>query len=76
MHLSVGESLYIGFCMFSFKFRHLPNTNGAHMYVPRMSMDPRFAYPTHIPRHGNPSLSHVPHNFNMQVYKLTKKYKT
>lgn len=55
--------------MFSCKFHHLPNTNGAPMYAPRMSMDPRFGYPTHIPRHGNPSLSHVPHNFNMQVYK-------
>lgn len=33
-------------------------------------MDSRFGYPTYIPRHGNPSLNHVPPNFNMQVYKL------
>lgn len=56
--------------MFSRKFHHLPNTNGAHMYAPRMPMDSRFGYPTYIPRHGNPSLNHVPPNFNMQVYKL------
>lgn len=69
MHLKIGESFKIVFCMFSCKFRHLPNANGAHMYAPRMAMDPRFGYQTHIPRHGSPSLSHVPHNFNMQVCK-------
>lgn len=46
----------------------MPNTNGAQMYAPGMPMDPRFGYQPHIPRHGNPSLNHVPHNFNMQVY--------
>lgn len=56
--------------MFSRKFHHLPNANGAHMYAPRMPMDSRFGYPTYSPRHGNPSLNHVPPNFNMQVYKL------
>lgn len=71
MHLKKkGESFKIVFCMFSCKFRHLPNANGAHMYAPRMAMDPRFGYPTHIPRHGNPSLSHIPHNFTMQVCQL------
>lgn len=32
-------------------------------------MDPRFSYPAHIPRHGDPSLNRLPHNFNMQVCK-------
>ncbi|XP_070763704.1 chromatin remodeling regulator CECR2 [Enoplosus armatus] len=40
--------------------------HGPHMYVQRMAMDPRFAYPAHIPRHGDPSLNRMPHNFNMQ----------
>lgn len=39
------------------------------MYSQRMAMDPRFAYPAHIPRHRDPNLSHLPHNFNMQVYR-------
>lgn len=39
------------------------------MYAQRMAMDPHFAYPAHIPRHGDPSLSRLPHNFNMQVYR-------
>ncbi|KAL6107125.1 cecr2 [Pungitius sinensis] len=37
-----------------------------HMYGQRMAMDPRFSYPAHIPRHGDPSLNRLPHNFNMQ----------
>ncbi|XP_044049359.1 cat eye syndrome critical region protein 2 isoform X2 [Siniperca chuatsi] len=40
--------------------------HGPHMYAQRMAMDPRFAYPAHIPRHGDPSLNRLPHNFNMQ----------
>ncbi|XP_033997334.1 cat eye syndrome critical region protein 2 homolog [Trematomus bernacchii] len=43
-----------------------PGPHGPHMYGQRMAMDPRFAYPAHIPRHGDPSLNHMPHNFNMQ----------
>lgn len=44
-----------------------PGLHGPHMYAQRMAMDPRFAYPAHIRRHGDPSLNHVPRNFNMQV---------
>ncbi|KAM7414152.1 hypothetical protein PAMA_019124 [Pampus argenteus] len=40
--------------------------HGPHMYAHRMAMDPRFAYPAHIPRHGDPSLNRLPHNYNMQ----------
>ncbi|XP_075938189.1 chromatin remodeling regulator CECR2 [Anarhichas minor] len=40
--------------------------HGPHMYGQRMAMDPRFSYPAHISRHGDPSLNHLPHNFNMQ----------
>eukprot|EP00066_Takifugu_rubripes_P016033 XP_011605299.1 PREDICTED: cat eye syndrome critical region protein 2 isoform X4 [Takifugu rubripes] len=54
------------------QFHHLPNTNGAHMYAPRMPMDSRFGYPTYIPRHGNPSLNHVPPNFNMQHHRVER----
>uniref|UniRef100_A0A8D3AJ59 Bromo domain-containing protein n=1 Tax=Scophthalmus maximus TaxID=52904 RepID=A0A8D3AJ59_SCOMX len=43
-----------------------PGLHGPHMYAQRMAMDPRFAYPAHIRRHGDPSLNHVPRNFNMQ----------
>ncbi|XP_049429400.1 cat eye syndrome critical region protein 2 isoform X3 [Epinephelus fuscoguttatus] len=43
-----------------------PGPHGPHMYGQRMAMDPRFAYPGHIPRHGDPGLNHLPHNFNMQ----------
>lgn len=39
------------------------------MYAQRMAMDPRFAHPAHIPRHRDPNLSRLPHNFNMQVYR-------
>ncbi|KAG7521553.1 cat eye syndrome critical region protein 2 [Solea senegalensis] len=39
---------------------------GPHMYAQRMAMDPRFAYPAHISRHGDPNLNHFPRNFNMQ----------
>ncbi|XP_077423380.1 chromatin remodeling regulator CECR2 isoform X2 [Vanacampus margaritifer] len=39
---------------------------GPHMYAHRMSMDPHFAYPGHIPRHGDPSSNRLPHNFNVQ----------
>ncbi|XP_022605691.1 cat eye syndrome critical region protein 2 [Seriola dumerili] len=40
--------------------------HGPHMYAQRMAMDPRFAYPGHIPRHGDPNLNRLPRNFNMQ----------
>ncbi|XP_062276069.1 chromatin remodeling regulator CECR2 isoform X1 [Scomber scombrus] len=43
-----------------------PGPHGPHMYAHRMAMDPRFTYPAHIPRHGDPSLNRLPHNFNMQ----------
>uniref|UniRef100_A0A3B4XJT8 Cat eye syndrome critical region protein 2 homolog n=1 Tax=Seriola lalandi dorsalis TaxID=1841481 RepID=A0A3B4XJT8_SERLL len=43
-----------------------PGPHGPHMYAQRMAMDPRFAYPGHIPRHGDPNLNRLPHNFNMQ----------
>ncbi|KAM9854084.1 chromatin remodeling regulator CECR2 [Aulostomus maculatus] len=40
--------------------------HGPHMYDHRMAMDPRFGYPGHIPRHGDPNLNRLPHNFNMK----------
>lgn len=40
--------------------------HGPHMYAQRMAMDPRFGYPVHIPRHGDPNMNRMPHNFNMQ----------
>ncbi|XP_041853154.1 cat eye syndrome critical region protein 2 isoform X2 [Melanotaenia boesemani] len=40
--------------------------HGPHMYAQRMAMDPRFSYPVHIPRHGDPNLNRLPHSFNMQ----------
>ncbi|XP_054632188.1 chromatin remodeling regulator CECR2 isoform X2 [Dunckerocampus dactyliophorus] len=43
-----------------------PGPHGPHMYAHRMGMDPRFAYPGHIPRHGDPNLNRLPHSFNMQ----------
>ncbi|XP_018558987.2 LOW QUALITY PROTEIN: chromatin remodeling regulator CECR2 [Lates calcarifer] len=43
-----------------------PGPHGPHMYAQRMAMDPRFAYPAHIPRHGDPNLNRLPRNFNMQ----------
>ncbi|XP_077953641.1 chromatin remodeling regulator CECR2-like [Gasterosteus aculeatus] len=43
-----------------------PGPHGPHMYGQRMAMDPRFSYPAHIPRHGDPSLNRLPHNFNIQ----------
>ncbi|XP_008290575.1 cat eye syndrome critical region protein 2 isoform X2 [Stegastes partitus] len=43
-----------------------PGPHGPHMYAQRMAMDPRFAYPVHIPRHGDPNFNRLPHNFNMQ----------
>ncbi|XP_061532334.1 LOW QUALITY PROTEIN: chromatin remodeling regulator CECR2 [Phycodurus eques] len=43
-----------------------PGPHGLRMYAHRMGMDPRFAYPGHIPRHGDPDFNHLPHNFNMQ----------
>ncbi|KAM3609444.1 uncharacterized protein V6R79_015019 [Siganus canaliculatus] len=43
-----------------------PGPHGPHMYAQRMAMDPRFAYTAHIPRHGDPSINRMPHNFNMQ----------
>ncbi|XP_053741004.1 chromatin remodeling regulator CECR2 [Synchiropus splendidus] len=38
----------------------------SHMYSHRMAMDPRFAYPAHMPRHGNPHFNHMQPNYNMQ----------
>ncbi|XP_071752945.2 chromatin remodeling regulator CECR2 [Centroberyx gerrardi] len=43
-----------------------PGPHGPPMYAQRMAMDPRFVYPGHIPRHGDPNLNRMPHNFNMQ----------
>ncbi|XP_044212967.1 cat eye syndrome critical region protein 2 [Thunnus albacares] len=43
-----------------------PGPHGPHMYAHRMAMDPRFTYPPHIPRHGDPNLNRLPHNFSMQ----------
>ncbi|XP_036961926.1 cat eye syndrome critical region protein 2 isoform X1 [Acanthopagrus latus] len=40
--------------------------HGPHMYSQRMAIDPRFSYPAHIPRHGDPSLSRLPQSYNMQ----------
>ncbi|RVE72284.1 hypothetical protein OJAV_G00060330 [Oryzias javanicus] len=39
---------------------------GPHMYGQRVSMDPRFTYPVHISRHGDPNLNHMSQSFNMQ----------
>ncbi|XP_038162138.1 cat eye syndrome critical region protein 2 isoform X1 [Cyprinodon tularosa] len=36
------------------------------MFTQRIAMDPRFGYPVHIPRHGDPNLSRYPHSFAMQ----------
>ncbi|XP_030221299.1 cat eye syndrome critical region protein 2 [Gadus morhua] len=46
-----------------------PGPHGPPMYSQRMAMDPRFAYSAqgaHIPRHGDPGLHRMPHNFSMQ----------
>ncbi|KAM8893068.1 chromatin remodeling regulator CECR2 isoform 2-T2 [Spinachia spinachia] len=43
-----------------------PGPHGPHMYGQRMAMEPRFSYPAHIPRHVDPTLNRLPHNFNMQ----------
>ncbi|XP_023124912.2 chromatin remodeling regulator CECR2 isoform X1 [Amphiprion ocellaris] len=43
-----------------------PGPHGPHMYAQRMAMDPRFAYPVHISRHGDPNLNRLPHSFSMQ----------
>ncbi|KAM3870083.1 chromatin remodeling regulator CECR2 [Diretmus argenteus] len=43
-----------------------PGPHGPPMYAHRMAMDPRFAYPGHMPRHGDPNVNRMPHNFNMQ----------
>lgn len=48
----------------------LHRPHGPQMYTHSMGMDPRFAYPGHIPRHGDPSLNRLPHNFSMQVQSL------
>ncbi|XP_023204544.1 cat eye syndrome critical region protein 2 isoform X1 [Xiphophorus maculatus] len=39
---------------------------GPQMFAQRMAMDPRFSYPVHIPRPGDPNFSRYPHSFNMQ----------
>uniref|UniRef100_A0A3P9Q8T4 Cat eye syndrome critical region protein 2 n=1 Tax=Poecilia reticulata TaxID=8081 RepID=A0A3P9Q8T4_POERE len=38
------------------------------MFAQRMAMDPRFGYPVHIPRPGDPNFSRYPHSFNMQTH--------
>ncbi|CAL8355500.1 unnamed protein product [Lota lota] len=46
-----------------------PLPHGPPMYSQRLAMDPGFAYPAqgaHIPRHGDPGLHRMPHNFSMQ----------
>ncbi|XP_056138378.1 chromatin remodeling regulator CECR2 [Lampris incognitus] len=46
-----------------------PGPHGPPMYAQRMAMDPCFAYPgqgAHIPSHGDPNLTPLPHNFSMQ----------
>ncbi|KAK5601172.1 hypothetical protein CRENBAI_003108 [Crenichthys baileyi] len=43
-----------------------PGPLGPQIYTQRMPMDPRFGYPVHIPRHGDPNFSRYPHSFNMQ----------
>ncbi|XP_026167461.1 cat eye syndrome critical region protein 2 homolog [Mastacembelus armatus] len=43
-----------------------PGPHGPPMYAQRIAMDPRFAYPGHVPRPGDPNFNHLPHNFNMQ----------
>lgn len=43
-----------------------PGAHGPHMYAQRMAMDPRFNYPAHVHRHGDPNLNHLPYNFNVQ----------
>uniref|UniRef100_A0A8C7YPI4 CECR2 histone acetyl-lysine reader n=1 Tax=Oryzias sinensis TaxID=183150 RepID=A0A8C7YPI4_9TELE len=49
------------------QFHHHPaGPHGPHMYGQRMTMDPRFTYPVHIPRHGDPNLNHMSQSFNMQ----------
>lgn len=51
-------------------FRQLRPPAGPHdpqMFTQRIAMDPRFGYPVHIPRHGDPNLSRYPHSFAMQV---------
>ncbi|XP_041652020.1 cat eye syndrome critical region protein 2 homolog [Cheilinus undulatus] len=40
--------------------------HGPYMYGQRMTMDPRFAYPGHMPRHGEAGFNRLPHDFNMQ----------
>ncbi|KAF6731272.1 hypothetical protein FQA47_008967 [Oryzias melastigma] len=42
------------------QFHHPAGPHGPHMYGQRMTMDPRFTYPVHIPRHGDPNLNHMP----------------
>lgn len=60
--------------LLSYQLRRPPGPTGPHMYAQRMPMDPRYGYPAHIPRHGDPSLSRLPHNFNMQVYRSIYTY--
>lgn len=65
-----------GFCLKCSEFFHLsyqlrrpPGPHGPPMYAHRMAMDPRFTYPAHIPRHGDPNMNRLPHNYNIQVNK-------
>lgn len=52
----------------SYQLCRPPGPHGPHMYGQRMAMDPRFAYLSHMPRHGDPNYNRLPHNFNIQVY--------
>lgn len=64
------------FSLLSYQLRRPPGPHGLHgphIYAQRMAMDPRFAYPAHIPRHGDPSLNRLPHNYNMQVNRYNYK---
>ncbi|XP_021172325.2 cat eye syndrome critical region protein 2 isoform X1 [Fundulus heteroclitus] len=40
--------------------------HGPQMYGQRIAMDPRFGYPVHLPRPGEPNFSRYPHSFNLQ----------
>ncbi|XP_026220809.1 cat eye syndrome critical region protein 2 isoform X2 [Anabas testudineus] len=49
-----------------------PGPHGPHMYGQRMAMDPRFAYLSHMPRHGDPNYNRLPHNFNIQHHRMVE----
>lgn len=69
--LKCGSLTELKFLFLSLQLHLPPGHHGPHMYTQRMNMDPRFAYAVHIPRHGDPNLNRLPHNFNMQVLCVT-----